>query len=220
MNFRLTGFRMPLLAGALTALCWSAVAQNGAPPASKPILFSAPVGDHAVSNTAVAAAATVGPAGLCRRSAGARVGFQHGKSIRAVTPPAPSRAPMLSRAEAQRLQELQDKRENWALLTPEEILGMDSSRNTLRTPEQEARRWSKKPDRRRAFFAETAAIASGGHQRYGDNSLSSWDFSGNPGGSTNGDSLNPVRFGLPTTAQILDRFFNNPPANNQFAGQR
>lgn len=208
---------MPLLAGALTALCWSAVAQNGAPPAGKPIIFSAPVGDNAASNT---------PSLLPRLSdqpdyAGAvraPVSVFNMESP-SVPLPAPSRAPMLSRAEAQRLQELQDKRENWALLTPEEILGLETSGNPLRTPEQEAADGQKNLTVVERFLQRQRQLRPAVTNGYGDNSLSSWDFSGNPGGSTNGSSLNPVRFGLPTTAQILDRFFNNPPANNQFAGQ-
>jgi hypothetical protein len=219
MNFRSTGFRMPLLAGALSAVVLSAAAQNGGAPSSKPIIFSAPAGDNAATNA---------PSLLPRLSdrpdpandlrAPASLFNLQSPSLPF---PVPSRAPTLSRAEAQRLQKVQDARENWALMTPAEILGVDTSRNTLRTSEQEA------ADNRDNLtiverFLERqrqsqTAVTNG---YYSDNSSSGWDFSRDPGGLTNGKPFNPVRITLPTAPQILDRLFNNTPANDQSAGQR
>jgi hypothetical protein len=113
-----------------------------------------------------------------------------------------------------------DGRENWALMTPEEILGVDTSKNTLRTPEQEAADNQKNLTVVERFLERQrqshAAVTNG---YYSDNSSSGRNFSRNQGGLTNGSPFNPARIGLPTAAQILDRFFNDTPANNQFAGQ-
>jgi len=218
MNFRPADFRMRLLAGALSAVCLSAVAQNGAPPASKPIIFSAPAGDIAASNApSLALRFSDRPNFANEVRAPVSVFNAQGPSLPS---PALPRAPTLSRAEAQRLQKMLDQRENWALLTPEEILGVDVSRNTLRTPGQEAAADGQKSMTVVERFLERQRQSHPAvTNAYSDNSSSSWDFSGNQAGLTNGSSLNPPRIGLPTTAQILDRFFNDAPANNQFAGQ-
>jgi hypothetical protein len=217
MNFRPANFRMPLLASALSAMVLSAAAQNGGAPSSKPIIFSAPAGDNAASNA---------PSLLPRLSDQPNFANELRAPVSVFdvqspsSPlPVPAGAPMLSRAEAQRLQRMQDARENWALMTPEEILGVDASRNTLRTPEQEAA-----DNRENLTIVERflqrqrqsqTAVTNG---YYSDNSSSGWDFSRNEGGLTNGRPFNPAGIGLPTAPQILDRFFNNPPANDPFTG--
>src|SRR5208282_2110094 len=136
MNFRPANFRMSLLAGALSAALLSAAAQSGAPPSSKPIIFSAPAGDNAASN-----APSLAPRFSDRLNFANEVRAPvsvFGVQSPSLSLPGPSSVPTLSSAEAQRLQKMLDERENWALMTPEEILGVDTFRNTLRTPEQEA----------------------------------------------------------------------------------
>ncbi|MGD0251133.1 MAG: hypothetical protein ABSC01_00370 [Verrucomicrobiota bacterium] len=218
MNFRPVAFRMPLLAGALAAVFLSAAAQNGAPPSSKAIIFSAPAGENAASNApSLSPRLSDRPDFANELRAPVSVFDAQGP-----TPPlpAPSRAPMLSSAEAQRLQKMLDERENWALMTPEEILGVDTSRNTLRTPEQEAADNQKNLTVVERFLERQrqshTAVTNG---YYSGNFSSGRDFSRNQGGLTNGSPSDPARIGLPAAAQILDRFFNNTPANNQFAGQ-
>jgi len=218
MNFRPTGFRILLLAGALSAVCLSAVAQNGAPPASKPIVFSAPAGDNVTSN-ALLLAPRFSDRPNFANEVRAPVSVFNVQSPSLPSPTLP-RAPTLSRAEEQRLRKMLDERENWALLTPEEILGVDASRNTFRTPEQEAAAAGQKNLTVVERFLERQRQSRPAvTNAYSDNSSSSWDLSGNQGGLTNGSSLNPLRIGLPTTAQILDRFFNDAPVNNPFTGQ-
>lgn len=209
---------MSLLAGALSAVFLSATAQNGAPPSSKAIIFSAPAGDNAASNA---------PSLLPRLSDQPNFAneLRAPASVFDVQSPSqplsiPSRAPTLSRAEAQRLQKMLDERENWALMTPEEILGVNTSRNPLRTPEQEAADSQENLTVVERFLErqrQSHTAATNGY--YSDNSSSGWDFSRNQGGLTNGGPFNPARLGLTTAPQILDRFFNDTPANNQIAGQ-
>jgi len=217
MNFRAAVCRMRLLAGALSVVCLSVVAQNGAPPASKPIIFSAPAGDTVASNTPSLALRFSDRPNLANEVR-APVSVFNAQEPSLPSPALP-RAPTLSRAEAQRLQKILDQRENWALLTPAEILGVDVSRNTPRTPGQEAADGQKNLTVVERFLERQRQPHPAVTNEYSDNSSSSWDFSGNQGGLTNGLSLNPLRIGLPTTAQILDRFFSDAPANNQFAGR-
>ncbi len=217
MSFRRANFRMPLLASALAAVVLSAAAQKDAPPSSKPIIFSAPAGENAVSNA---------PLLLPRLSEPPNFGNEVRAPVSifdAQTPdlplPVSPPAPALSRADVRRLQKMLDERENWALLTPEEILGVDTSRNTLRTPEQEAADDQKKLTVVGRFLERQQQLHTAAtNENYGGNSSSGWDFSRNRGGVTNGSASDPGRIGSPTAAQILDRFFNGTSANNQFGG--
>lgn len=218
MNLRPADFSIPLLAGALSVVFLSAAAQNSAPPASKPIIFSAPAGDNAASNM---------PSLLPRLSAQPNFANELRAPVSILDVPGPSRplpppsrGPVLSRAEAQRLQKLQDARENWALMTPAEILGVDTSRNFLRTPGQEAADNQKSltvVERYLERQRQSHAPATNGYSD--DNFASGWDFVRNPGDVTNAGSFNPARIGLPTAPQILDRLFNAAPASGQSADQ-
>jgi len=216
MNFRPVAFRMPLLAGALAAVFLSAAAQNGASPSSKAIIFSAPAGENAASNApSLSPRLSDRPDFANELRAPVSVFDAQGP-----TPPlpAPSRAPMLSSAEAQRLQKMLDERENWALMTPEEILGVSAPANSLRTAEQEAANNQKKLTLLERFLERQQQPQAAVTNRYlNDNSSTGWDFLGNQGRLTNGSPFNPV--GLPTAPQILDRFFNDTPANNRSPGQ-
>jgi len=218
MNFRPANFRMRLLAGALSAVFLSATAQNGAPPSSQPIIFSAPAGDQAASNTLPLLPRLSDRPNLASELRAPVSVFD--AEIPSLPLPVPARAPTLSRAEARQLQKMLDERENWALMTPAEILGVDTSRNILRTPGEETADNQKNSTvvgrflerQRQSHTAATNGYNSG-------NSSSDWDFSRNRGGLTNGSSSDPARIELPTTAQILDRLFSDTPANNRFAGQ-
>ena len=218
MNFCPANFRMRLLAGALSAVFLSAAAQNGAPASSKAIIFSAPAGENAASNApSLVPRLSDRPDFANELRAPVSVFDAQSPSLPLSAPP---RAPMLSRAEAQRLQEMRDKRENWALMTPAEILGVDSSRNALRTPEQEAADNQENSTVVERFLQRQRQSHSAVTNGYNsDNSSSGWDFSRDQGGLTNGRPSDSVRIGLPTAAEILDRFFNDTPADNRLAGQ-
>jgi len=218
MIFRPANFRMSLLAVALSAVLLSAAAQNGSPPASKPIIFSAPAGDNGASN-APSLAPRFSDRPNFANELQAPVSIFDAQSP-SLPSPVPSGAPKLSRAEAQRLQKMQDERENWALMTPEEILGVDTSRNTLRTPEQAAADNQENLTVVERFLERQRQSHTAVTNKYdSDNSPLGRDFSRHQGGLTNGSPFNPARIGLPTAAQILDRVFNDTPATNQLAGQ-
>ena len=216
MSFRPADFKTRFLGGAVSVLCLSAAAQNGAPPASKPIIFSAPAGDTVGSNApSFASQLSSRPNFLNDVRAPVSV-----FGVESPAPPSPvlPRAPTLSRAEARRLQKMLDERENWALLTPEEILGLDVSRNAFRTPEQEAG-----ADGQRnltvveRFLERQRQPRTAATNGYTDDSSPGWDLSGARDGPTNGIPFSALGTGLPTTKQIWDRLFNDAPANDPFA---
>ena len=216
MNFRRANFRMPLLACALTAVVLPVVAQTNALPSSQPIIFSVPAGDKAANNA---------PLLLPRLSDRPNFANELQAPVSVFNVPSPSlppaawpRAPAPSPAEAQRLQKMLDVRDNWALMTPEEILGVSAPANSLRTAEQEAANNQKKLTLLERFLERQQQPQAAVTNRYlNDNSSTGWDFLGNQGRLTNGSPFNPV--GLPTAPQILDRFFNDTPANNRSPGQ-
>jgi len=217
MSSRRANFKMPLLAGALAAVALSAVAQKDAPPSSKPIIFSPPAGENTVSNA---------PLLFPRLSDRPNIGNQVRAPVSIFdvqTPslplPVPPPAPALSRADVRRLQKILDARENWALMTPEEILGVDTSGNTARTPGQEAADDQQKLTLIGRFLErQQRSQVTVTNESYGGDASSGWDFSRNRSGMTNGSSSDSARIGSPTVAQILDRFFNDTSANNPFAG--
>jgi hypothetical protein len=216
MNFRRANFRMPLLACALTAVVLPVVAQTNALPSSQPIIFSVPAGDKAATNAPLLLPQLSDRPNLANE-------LQAPVSVFNVpSPPLPRaawpRAPAPSPAEAQRLRRMLDVRDNWALMTPAEILGVSASANPLRTTEQEAADKQKNLTLIERFLArQQQPQGAVTNRQRNDDSSTGWDFFRNQGRLTNGSPFNPV--GLPTAAQILDRFFNDTPANNRLSGQ-
>jgi len=218
MNFRRANFKMPLLAGALSAVFLSAAAQNGASPSGKAIIFSAPAGENAATNmSSLAPQLSDRPDFANELRAPVSVFDAQGPSLPL---PAPSGPPALSRTEAQQLQKILDQRENWALMTPAEILGVDTFRNTLRTPEQEAADNQESLTVVERFLERQWQSHTAVTNRYhSDNTSSGWDLSRHQDGMTNESSFNSARIGLSAAPQMLDRFLNGSPANSLFAGQ-
>jgi hypothetical protein len=192
----------------------SAAAQNGAPPASKPIIFSAPAGDVVSSNAPSLLPRPVNQPGFDSDLRAPVSVF----SLQSPPPlaPLPARAPAVSRAEARRLQKAMDERENWALLTPAELLGLDTAEDTRRTADQTAGGGQRNLTVVQRYLERQRRARAGVTNDYTDNPSSGWAFASRAGGATNGSSLNPVRIGWPASAQMLNRFFDDAPADNPF----
>jgi hypothetical protein len=223
MDFRLLNFRLPLVAGALSAVVLSVAAQDGAPQSGQAIIFSTPAGGNTTSN-----ALSLFPQPSDQPS------FVN--ELRAPTPvpfldfeppaeplPTPPPAPAVSSAEAKQLQRMLDERKNWALLTPAEILGVSVPEKPSSTLEQAAADSEKTLTVLERYLerqqqSPTAATNGYYNDNY-DNSSAGWDFLRNQGGLTNESSFNPARPGLPTAAQVLNRLFNTSPDNNLPAEQ-
>ena len=201
-----------------SAVVWPAAAQTNALPSSQPIIFSMPAGEKAATNA---------PSLWPRLSDRPNFANELRAPVSVFTPPTrflplATRPPVpaRSRAETQRLKKLLEERENWALLTPEEILGLDMPENTLRTPGQAG------ADNQKELTVEERFLERQRHSHMAvtngyrnDDSSSGWVSIRNQAGLTNAGWLDPARMGLPGAAQIWDRFLNNTPANRLFAGQ-
>lgn len=207
---------MRLLTAALSAMLLSAAAQNGAPPANKPIIFSAPAGDDIASNSPSLFPRPANRPGFAS-DLRAPVSVFSIQSPPLLSPP-PARAPAVSRAEARRLQKAMEDRENWALLTPAEILGLDNAGETPRTAGQTAGGSPRDLSVVERYLARQRQERAGVTNDYSDNPSSDLAFAAKAEGTTNGSSLNPMRLGWP--AQILNRFFDDAPADNPFTRQK
>jgi hypothetical protein len=134
MGFSLASFRrgLPLAAAAGLAVL-PVQAQRTAPRGGQPILFSSPVTDSVDSNTP--SLSPQPPELLEFRDAGdAPPQFNFNRLPSG--PPLPA-APLPSLAEILRGQDLQDRKRNWAMLTPAEILGVATPEKILGTADRD-----------------------------------------------------------------------------------
>jgi hypothetical protein len=124
--------------------------------------------------------------------------------------PAPSASPVISSSEARRLQKNAEDQKNWALLTPEEILGVTSPEEILASDTQDKEH--KSPSER--FLARQQTVAT--NSFFTDNQSSRWILSKDRDDANAAGSARP---GLPDAAQFLNRFGSALPDNNPFAAQ-
>jgi hypothetical protein len=124
-----------LLAAITGGLVFPAFAQRPARRAVQPILFSAPVSDGVGSNTSSLLPRL--PESLDLTDvADAPVQFNFNRS--SPMEPLPPMTPWLSAAETARERDSLDRRRNWALLTPAEILGVVTPEKILGIAERDA----------------------------------------------------------------------------------
>jgi hypothetical protein len=119
--------RWLLIAGVAVAVAYTAGAQQ----AGQAILFSSTDNDNVSSNMPSLAAKPPGLLDFAGEVQSPGSKFDAGSE----TEPHP---PAISPARAQRMQRLLDERKNWALLTPEEILGLPTQEKILGIPERDA----------------------------------------------------------------------------------
>lgn len=168
---------LPLAAALGVAVC-SAWAQHG----GQPIIFSSPANDDAASPVPPHSPKPPESLDLGDVVQAPQFNFQG-------SPPAaplPSVAPMVSSAEAARAQDLLDRRNNWMLLTPAEILGQATPEEMLGIPKRDAfgqRKYSTALERynerqNQMLSAKTNALQAG-------DSSSVWNFSDYRRGASN-----------------------------------
>ncbi|MGA2786930.1 MAG: hypothetical protein ABSF60_05335 [Verrucomicrobiota bacterium] len=126
MGFTCAYLKRVVPLAAVVGVVFSVQAQRAASHAGQPILFSSPESDAVLTNMPSLAPKPPESPGLgSSLEAPSSIDF----SGPVVDTPLPVVAPVVSRTEALRLQDLLDRRKNWMLLTPAEILGTT-------TPEQ------------------------------------------------------------------------------------
>jgi hypothetical protein len=207
MDFSFANLKWLPVAAALSAAVWPAAAQNGAAPAGQAILFSTPAGDSAASNTTTLASPDSGLRDFDNQ-------FQSPASVFNAAPQQqfslPSGGPIISGSHARRLQKNAEDQKNWALLTPEEILGVTSPEEILASDTQDKEH--KSPSER--FLARQQTVAT--NSFFTDNQSSRWILSKDRDDANAAGSARP---GLPDAAQFLNRFGSALPDNNPFAAQ-
>jgi hypothetical protein len=117
------------------ALAYSAQAQPSERRPGEAIIFSSPDDDGVSSNMPSLAAKP--PVLLEMANAIQSPAVKFGDSSEAAPLPE-SQPPAISPAQVQQMQRLLDERKNWALLTPEEILGLPTQEKILGIPERDA----------------------------------------------------------------------------------
>lgn len=127
------------------------------------------------------------------------------------TPPQ-SFAPSVSPAQGERLKKLLDDRNNWALMTPEEILGVDTPEKIFQIPERDAAGQEKNQTAVDRYYlrqdqAQTAGVA--GH-----------DYkAGDQNRQPDAGAFNPVSSRLGNSGQILNQPPVVAPGNGILNGQ-
>jgi hypothetical protein len=135
MDFCIAYLKRGLLVAAVAgAVVFPAHAQRAARRGVQPILFSSPTSDDVVTNTSSLLPRPPESLDLSE-VAEAPTQFRFDRSPAA---PWPTVAPYLSPAEAARERDSLDRRRNWTLLTPAEILGAATPERILGIPERDA----------------------------------------------------------------------------------
>lgn len=125
--------RWLLTAGVAVAVAYAAEAQHAGRRPGQSILFSSADGDDVSSNMP---SLTPKPPGLLDfANAVQSPALKSGAESEPLPEP---QAPVISPAQAQRMQRLLDERKNWALLTPEQILGLPTQDKILGIPDRDA----------------------------------------------------------------------------------
>jgi hypothetical protein len=216
MDFRSAHLkRPPVLAAAVFVAVFSAQVRYAPLRAGQPIWFSAPRNDTVSSNVP-----TLLPKPLESLDFGssAQISLPFDLNGPLVDAPPPPVALTISPAEQAQLQDVSDRRKNWMLLTPAEILGATTPEKILGIKEHDAvgqprnltalERYTERQSQ--MLPAHTNAFQNG-------DSSPSWDFSRNRRDPSEG--FNPINGGLKNPAFLENAPLNSGPDNRTLAGQ-
>ena len=209
MGFSLAYLKRVLpLAAAVLVAAFSAQAQRAALRPGQSILFSSPESDTVFSN-------------MPSLSPEPPESLDFGNTLQAPPPldfsgpavdtPLPVGAPVVSRAEALRMQDLLDRRKNWMLLTPAEILGATTPEKILGIQEHDA---AGRPKNLTALERYTERQNQPPPADTNTNAFPTWNFS-----DKQPDMLNSIPGGLGSPNNMASSLLNPVPDNRTFAGQ-
>jgi hypothetical protein len=194
-------------AAALVAV-FSVQAQHAAFRPGQSILFSSPESDTVFSN--MPSLAPKPPESLDFGSTlEAPPSFNF--SGPSVDTPLPMGVPVVSPAEALRMQELLDRRKNWMLLTPAEILGATTPEKIMGVQERDA---AGRPKNLTALERYTERRDQTPPVNTNINAFPTWNFS-----DKQPDTLNSIPGGLGSPNNMAGSLLNPAPDNQTFAGQ-
>ena len=206
MGFSLEYLKRVLPLAAVLITVFSAQAQRTASRRGQPILFSAPGSDTVFSN-------------MPSLSPKPPESLDFGDTLQAppplsfsgppVNPPLPVGVPVVSPAEALRMQDLLDRRKNWMMLTPAEILGATTPEKILGIQEHDVSGRPKNLTALERYTARQNQTPLGN-----TNAFPTWNFS-----DKQPDTLNSIPGGLGSPDNMASSLLNPAPDNQTFAGQ-
>jgi hypothetical protein len=216
MDSRSAHLKRPLvLAAVVFVAVFSAQVQYAPLQAGQPILFSSPRNDTVSSNVPALLPRLLESPDF-RNSSEISLPFDfNGPPV--IAPPLPG-APTLSPAEQARLQDLSDRRNNWILLTPAEILGATTPEKILGIQEHDAAGQPKNLTAMERYTERQNQMLSVNSNAFqnGDSSPA-WNFSRNRRDQS--DVFNPINGGLENRAFMTNPLLNSGPDNRTLAGQ-
>jgi hypothetical protein len=194
------------LAAVLVAV-FSAQAQRATHQQGQPILFSSPSSDNVLSN--MPSLAPKPPQSMDFENTMQAPSVDLSGPV--VDKPLPTVTPVVSRAEALRMQNELDRRKNWMLLTPAEILGVTTPEKIMGIHEHDAagqqkkltalERYTERQNQTPLFNANT-------------NAFPTWNYS-----DKQPDTSNSTIGGLRNPASLFGLLLNPAPDNQIFAEQ-
>ncbi len=128
-----------------------------------------------------------------------------------VNPPLPVGVPVVSPAEALRMQDLLDRRKNWMMLTPAEILGATTPEKIVGIQEHDA---AGRPKISTALERYTERQNQTPPGNTNANAFPTWNFS-----DKQPDTLNTIPGGLGSPDNLASSLLNPAPDNQTLAGQ-
>ena len=207
--------RPPVLAAVAFVAVFSIPVHYVPLQAGKPIWFSSPRNDTVSSNVP-----TLLPKSL------ESLDFKNGSQIPLpfdldgppVVAPPPPVGPTISPAEQAQLQDLSDRRNNWVLLTPAEILGVTTPEKILGIHEYDAAGQQKNPSALERYTDRQNQMQSANTNAFQNaDSSPAWNFSQNRRDQS--DANNSINGGLVNPAPGANPLLNSGPDDRTLAGQ-
>jgi hypothetical protein len=208
MGFNLAYLKRVLPLAAVLVAAFSVQAQRAAPRPRQSILFSSPESDTVFSNMPPLAPKPSESLDLGNASQAPPPFSFNGPPV---DTPLPVVAPVVSRAEALRLQDQLDRRKNWMLLTPAEILGTTTPEKIMGIQEHDA---AGRPKNLTALERYTERRNQPPPADTNANAFPTWNFSDKQPGT-----LNSIPGGLGSSDKMAGSLLNSAPDNQLFAGQ-
>jgi len=169
MDFHPPKFRALLLVMAITAMVLSANGQQS----GQSIIFSSPQADDAQPAAPSLAPDNSTPATLPGTMPAPMSLFNYNKPNSSLPAPA---VPVDS-LQQQRMRKLLEERKNWALMTPEEILGVNTTENMLQPPDQDAPGREKNQTQLERYLERESRLRNGlTNDWQNDRASSPWNF--------------------------------------------